>query len=62
MNSRIDNLLYAIQHPLGPSRELGSYANHQESVEQLIREMKARAIPTERGMELAARQPSRSAR
>ena len=32
MNSRLDSLWYAIQHPLGPSRELGSYANHQESV------------------------------
>jgi hypothetical protein len=31
-----------MQHPLGPSRELGSYANHQESVEKLIREMNAR--------------------
>jgi hypothetical protein len=45
MNSRLDNLWYAIQHPLGPSRELGSYANHQESVEKLIREMKARVHP-----------------
>ena len=62
MNSRLENLWYAIQHPLGPSRELGSYANHQESVEQLIREMNARAIPTERGMAPAARQQFRSAR
>jgi hypothetical protein len=36
---------YSIQHPLGPSRELGTYANHQESVEKLIREMKARVHP-----------------
>ena len=42
MNSRFGNLWYAIQHPLGPSRELGSYANHQDSAEQLIREMNAR--------------------
>jgi hypothetical protein len=42
MNSRLDSLWYALQHPLGPSRELGSYENHQESVEKLIREMKAR--------------------
>ncbi|MDT5174013.1 MAG: hypothetical protein QOG37_1264 [Mycobacterium sp.] len=45
MNSRFDSLWYAIQHPLGPSRELGSYANHQKSVEKLIREMKARVHP-----------------
>jgi len=62
MNSRLDNLWYAIQHPLGPSRELGSYANHQESVEQLIREMNARAIPTEPRLEPATRRPTRSAR
>jgi hypothetical protein len=42
MNSLIENIWYAIEHPLGPSRELGSYANHQESVERLIREMDAR--------------------
>ena len=42
MNSRLGNLWYVIQHPLGPSRELDSYAHHQESVEQLIREMNAR--------------------
>lgn len=51
MNSRLDNLWYSIQHPLGPSRELGSYANHQESVEQLIREMNARVVPIEPGLE-----------
>jgi hypothetical protein len=45
MNSRLDSLWYAIQHPLGPSRELGSYANHQKSVEKLIRVMKARVHP-----------------
>jgi hypothetical protein len=45
MNSRLDSLWYAIQHPLGPSRELASYANHQKSVEKLIREMKARVHP-----------------
>jgi hypothetical protein len=42
MNSRFESIWYAIEHPLGPSRELGSYANHQESVEKLIREMDAR--------------------
>src|SRR5579875_268523 len=42
MNSRLESLWYAIQHPLGPSRELGSYANHQTSVEKLTREMNAR--------------------
>jgi hypothetical protein len=42
MNSRFNSIWYAIQHPLGPSRELGSYVNHQKSVEKLIREMKAR--------------------
>jgi hypothetical protein len=42
MNSRLESLWYAMQHPLGPSRELGSYANHQESVEKLIRVMNAR--------------------
>jgi hypothetical protein len=42
MNSRLESIWYAIEHPLGPSRELGSYANHQESVEKLIREMEAR--------------------
>lgn len=42
MNSRLDRILYAIEHPLGPSRELGSYANHQKSVENLIRDMEAR--------------------
>jgi hypothetical protein len=51
MNSRIDNFWYSIQHPLGPSRELGSYANHQESVEQLIREMNARVLPIDSGLE-----------
>ena len=45
MNSRLDSIWYAIQHPLGPSRELGLYANHQKSVEKLIREMKARVHP-----------------
>jgi hypothetical protein len=45
MTSRLNNLWYAIQHPLGPSRELGSYAHHQESVENLIREMEARVHP-----------------
>lgn len=55
MSSRIDNFWYSIQHPLGPSRELGSYANHQESVEQLIREMNARVVPIESG--LAPRRP-----
>jgi hypothetical protein len=42
MTSRFERFWYAIEHPLGPSRELGSYANHQESVEKLIREMNAR--------------------
>jgi len=49
MNSRLSDFWYAIEHPLGPSRELGSYANHQESVEQLIREMNERVLPTKRG-------------
>jgi hypothetical protein len=57
MNSRINNFWYLIQHPLGPSRELGSYANHQESVEQLIREMNARVVPIESG--LAPRRPDK---
>ena len=55
MNSRLDNFWYSIQHPLGPSRELGSYANHQESVEQLIREMNAIVLPINRGWNLACR-------
>jgi hypothetical protein len=42
MNSRLDSIWYAIQHPLGPSRELGSYENHQKSVDKLIGEMKKR--------------------
>jgi hypothetical protein len=42
MNSRFERFWYAIRHPLGPSRELGSYAHHQESVEKLIREIDAR--------------------
>jgi hypothetical protein len=46
MNSRFESIWYAIEHPLGPSRELGSYANHQESVEKLIREMDAR-VPSD---------------
>ena len=45
MNNRLEGLWYAIQHPLGPSRELGTYANHQESVEKLISEMNARVRP-----------------
>jgi hypothetical protein len=57
MISRINNFWYLIQHPLGPSRELGSYANHQESVEQLIREMNARVVPIESG--LAPRRPDK---
>jgi hypothetical protein len=60
MNSRLNNFWYAIEHPLGPSRELGSYANHQESVEQLIREMNERVLPTKRGPERAdANEPIR---
>ncbi|WP_238888465.1 hypothetical protein [Mycobacterium sp. IDR2000157661] len=47
MNSRLDSLWYAIQHPLGPSREPGTYENHQESVEKLVREMETRADPDE---------------
>ena len=50
MNSRFESIWYAIEHPLGPSRELGSYANHQESVEQLIREMNARVLPIKSGL------------
>jgi hypothetical protein len=42
MNSRLNDIWYVIQHPLGPSRELGSYENHQTSVENLIGEMKTR--------------------
>jgi hypothetical protein len=57
MYSRINNFWYSITHPLGPSRELGSYANHQESVEQLIREMNARVVPIEPG--LAPRRPDK---
>jgi hypothetical protein len=58
MKSNFDSLWCAIQHPLGPSRELGSYANHQESVEQLIREMNARVLPIKRGLgTLAYRTP-----
>jgi hypothetical protein len=45
MNSRIDNFWYPLLHPLGPSRELGPYANHQESAEQLIRDMNERILP-----------------
>jgi hypothetical protein len=51
MDSRLESIWYAIEHPLGPSRELGSYANHQESVEQLIREMNARVLPIRSGLE-----------
>ena len=61
MISRLESIWYAIEHPLGPSRELGSYANHQESVEQLIREMNARVIPIEYGLEPRAGQPIPSA-
>jgi hypothetical protein len=61
MNSNFDNFWYSIQHPLGPSRELGSYANHQESVEQLIREMNARVVPIKSGAGTSpAGQPIRS--
>jgi hypothetical protein len=56
MNSRLDTFWYSIQHPLGPPRELDSYANRQESVEQLIREMNARVIPTDRGLESEGQQ------
>jgi len=45
MNSRLDSIWYALQHPLGPSRELGTYENHQKSVEKLIREMRTRVHP-----------------
>lgn len=45
MNRRLNNFLYAIEHPLGPSRELGSYANHQKSVEKLIRKIETRVHP-----------------
>ncbi len=47
MNSRLERLWYAIQHPLGPSRELGSYENHQKSAEKLVRDMNARSSETE---------------
>lgn len=57
MNSRIDSIWYSLQHPLGPSRELGSYANHQESAEQLIREMNARVVPIEPGLETQTTDP-----
>jgi len=50
MNSRLDNFWYSTEHPLGPPRELDSYANRQERVEQLIREINARVIPTNRGL------------
>jgi len=60
MNSRLDTFWYSIQHPLGPPRELDSYANRQESVEQLIREMNARVIPTDRGLESERQQRSPS--
>jgi hypothetical protein len=60
MNSRLDNFWYSIQHPLGPPREVDSYANRQESVEQLIREMNARVIPTDRGLESERQQRSPS--
>ena len=60
MNNRLDTFWYSIQHPLGPPRELDSYANRQESVEQLIREMNARVIPTDRGLESEGQQRSPS--
>ena len=53
MNSRLDSIWYAIQHPLGPSRELGSYENHQKSVDKLIGEMKKRVQTDSAGMKLA---------
>src|ERR1700730_15822614 len=63
MNSRFERFWYAIEHPLGPSRELGSYANHRESVEKLIREMNARVLPINRGLEHSPTgQPIRPAR
>jgi hypothetical protein len=49
MNSHLDDLWYAMQHPLGPSRGLDSYDNHQESVEKLIREMETRVHPDATG-------------
>ena len=41
-HSRLSNLWYVIQHPLGPSRGVDSFANHQESVEKRLGEMNAR--------------------
>jgi len=45
MKNRLESILYAIEHPLGPSRELGSYANHQKSVENLVRAIETRVHP-----------------
>jgi hypothetical protein len=45
MNRRLSDILYAIEHPLGPSRELDSYANNQKSVEKLIRKIETRVHP-----------------
>jgi hypothetical protein len=42
MNKTLESLWYAIQHPLGPSRELGSSENHQKSAENLVRQINAR--------------------
>jgi hypothetical protein len=42
MNRNLAGLLYAIQHPLGPSRELASAENHQKSAENLVQQMNAR--------------------
>jgi len=42
MNKKLEGLWYAIQHPLGPSRELGSAEYHQKSAENLVQQMNAR--------------------
>jgi hypothetical protein len=45
--ARVECLWYAIQHPLGPSRELGSCQKHQKSAEKLVCDMNPRSPETE---------------
>ncbi|BBZ34641.1 hypothetical protein [Mycolicibacterium confluentis] len=45
MTTRLGGFWYALQHPLGPSRELDSHADRQKSVEKFIREMRTEENP-----------------
>ena len=60
MNRVVEDLWYTMQHPLGPSRESGSYENHQESVEKLVRQMNGRQVREQRRIDNAPTESAES--